>query len=216
MPVSRAPQLAFGVSKEELTGHAGLAFLARLASFPGRPEALARLVRSKRRRRGCRDEQMLLVPTYSFCPCGGHLSDMDALGAAQAACPVAGPGSRRLGEHLARMTEPGVAGLEECVRVLSRRLVPQVVRESVEQLGYVPVFVDGTGIEVSGRHCEGPRTGYNEERQYWLHAVGVGERPAARGRRGREGWLAEAAGDGRGAAAGGRHAGLVAGGQHLL
>ena len=58
--------------------------------------------------------------------------------------------------------------------MVSRRPVPQVVRHSSETLGYVPVFVDSTSIEVSGKHCDGTAKGYNGERQYWLHSVFVG------------------------------------------
>ena len=43
-----------------------------------------------------------------------------------------------------------------------------------KQLGYVPVFIDGTGIEVQGKQFEGAAVGYNGERQYWLHSVFVG------------------------------------------
>ena len=84
------------------------------------------------------------------------------------------PGSRRLGEFLARMSEKPLAGLLECARLVSRRLVPQVARHSLETLGYVPVFVDGSGIEVSDQHCVGPARGCNGERQYRLHSVFAG------------------------------------------
>ena len=57
---------------------------------------------------------------------------------------------------------------------IRRRLVPQVARHCRAELGSVPVFVDGTGIEVSGKRFEGAQAGYNGERQYWLHSVFVG------------------------------------------
>ena len=48
------------------------------------------------------------------------------------------------------------------------------LRRYQQQLGYVPVFVDGSGIEVEGRCFEQAGCGYNGERQYWLHSVFVG------------------------------------------
>ena len=35
------------------------------------------------------------------------------------------------------------------------------------------MFIDGTGIEVQGKHFEKATVGYNGERQYWLHSVFV-------------------------------------------
>ena len=40
-----------------------------------------------------------------------------------------------------------------------RRLVPQVVRQWRAEQGYVPVFVGGKGIEVSGKRFEGAQAG---------------------------------------------------------
>ena len=78
------------------------------------------------------------------------------------------------GECLARMTDDAVGGLQSTARRLAGRLAPAVVRDCVDTLGYVPVFVDGTGIEVQGRQFEKAAKGYNGERQYWLHSVFVG------------------------------------------
>jgi hypothetical protein len=49
-----------------------------------------------------------------------------------------------------------------------------VARHEEETRGYVPVFMDGTGIEVSGEYFEGARAGYNEQTQYWQHSVYLG------------------------------------------
>lgn len=178
MPVDTAPELRFGVAKEELTSLAGLALAASLVKYLGLAEALARRVRIKQRRRGCRDEQMLLALIYSQCAGGGHLSEVDSLQADAAACRASGlravPDSRRLGEYLGRMTDGALAGLAECARIVSRRLVPQLARHCRQSQGYVPVFVDGTGVEVQGQQFEGAALGYNGQRQYWLHSVFVG------------------------------------------
>ena len=38
----------------------------------------------------------------------------------------------------------------------------------------MPVFVDGTGIEVQGHQCKGTARGYNGEKQDWLRSMFVG------------------------------------------
>ena len=178
MPYSKAPKIDFAVSDEQLTGSAGLALVATLASWLDLPCQLAQRVRVKRRRRGCADEQMLLSLIYSFCAGGGHLSDVDSLGRDRAAQRITGlkhvPDSRRLGEYLARMSALPLAGLQACVRHVCACLAGQWLRRYQAELGYVPVFVDGTGIEVEGRCFEQAGRGYNGERQYWLHSVFVG------------------------------------------
>ena len=45
------------------------------------------------------------------------------------------PGRSRLGEFLAHMSDQPLVGLLECVRLVSRRLVPQVVRHSLATPG---------------------------------------------------------------------------------
>ena len=104
MPVETAPDLRFGVAKEDLTGLAGLALAAGLVKYLGLAEALACRVRLNQRRRGCRDEQMLLALIYSQCAGGGHRSEVDGLRADAAGCRASGlrvvPDSRRLGEYL--------------------------------------------------------------------------------------------------------------------
>ncbi len=178
MPCSKAPKIDFAVTDEKLTGTAGLALVATLASWIDLPCQLARRVRVKRRRRGCRDEEMLLSLIYSFCPGGGHLSDVDSLAGDPAARRITGlrnvPDSRRLGEYLARLGGLRLAGLQACVRHVCGRLAGHWIRRYQRELGYVPVFVDGTGIEVAGRCFEQAGKGYNGERQDWLHSVFVG------------------------------------------
>ncbi len=178
MSPDSAPTLAYGVCDDDLTGLAGLGVVARLARFLGLPEKLAASVRLKRRRRGCSDVQMLLALIYSACAGGGHLNAVDALGADEVARQTCGlravPDSRRLGEYLQRMHEAALEGLRECARLVSRRLVPLVAQACVQRWGYIPVFVDGPGIEVEGQLFENAGRGYNGEKQYWLHSVFVG------------------------------------------
>ncbi len=146
--------------------------VARLARFLGLPEKLAASVR---RGRGGSAGQRLLALLYAACAGGGHLHAGDALGAddvARQTCGLrAGPASRRLGEHLQRMHEAALEGLRECARLVSRRLGPLGAPACGQRWGSVPVFGDGTGIEVEGQLCENAGRGYHGEQQSWLPSV---------------------------------------------
>ncbi len=130
--------------------------VAQLARFLGLPELLAASVRLQRRRRGGSDRQLLLALLYAACAGGGYLHAVDALGA----------------EDVARRA----CGLRAVPA--SRRLVLLGAQECGQRWGYVPVFGDGTGIEVEGQLCEHAERGCRGERQSWLPSVCV---EAARG-----------------------------------
>ncbi len=118
---------------------------------------------------------MLLALIHAACAGGGHLPAVDALGADEVARQTCGlravPASRRLGAYLQRMHAAALEGLRECARLVSRRLVAQACGQ---RWGYVPVCVDGPGIEVEGKLCENAERGCHGEQQYWLHSVFVG------------------------------------------
>ena len=88
----------------------------------------------------------------------GSLSDPDALrkDGVQRELPglSSAPSGRRAGEFLSRLTKWDVESLQGVSRHLSRCVAPEVVSHELEEKGCVPVFVDGTGIEVSGRLFE--------------------------------------------------------------
>ena len=179
MPADKAPKLSYGVCDSLLTNLAGLPALARLARTLGLPWVLQKYVCIKVRQRGSSDAQNLLSLIFALCTGGGHLNAVDALAADEAACTGTGlddavPDSRRLGEYLTRFTDKALDGLQACVRSVSAQVVPPIAAACGEALGYVPVFIDGTGIEVQGKQFEGAAVGYNGERQYWLHSVFVG------------------------------------------
>ena len=67
-----------------------------------------------------------------------------------------------------------VLSLEQVFRELVSQVAPDVISHLVKENGFVPVFVDGTGIEVSGRYFEEACKGYAGEDQYWLHGVFLG------------------------------------------
>ena len=179
MFADKAPKLSYGVCDGLLTGLAGLPAIARLARIVGLPWKLQELVHVKRRQRGSTDAQSVLTLVYTLATGGGHLNAVDALAADEAACVGAGlagavPNSRRLGEFLTHCSDSALEGLQDCVRAVSERVVPVIAEACYREQGYVPVFIDGTGIEVQGKHFEKAAVGYNGERQYWLHSVFVG------------------------------------------
>ncbi|MCY3624161.1 MAG: hypothetical protein OXH68_20930 [Gammaproteobacteria bacterium] len=44
----------------------------------------------------------------------------------------------------------------------------------METRGYVPLFIDATGIEVDGELFQRAQRNYDGRRGYWLHAVFLG------------------------------------------
>jgi hypothetical protein len=180
--LSKLPRPAKGIeiefTDEVLTPLGGSVFVAGMAERLGLRRMLSQRMGLKRRRRGASDAEMLLSVVYSLAAGDGCLRDVDRLSQDQARLAALGleqvPGSRRLGEYLARYDESTLDELGAIARTVASRVAPAVVSELVETRGYVPVFVDGTAIEVDGAYVEGVRPGYNREPQLWLHNVFVG------------------------------------------
>jgi hypothetical protein len=163
---------------EVLTPLGGSVFVAGMAQRLGLPRMLSERMGLKRRRRGASDAEMLLSAIYSLAAGDGALRDVDRLGGDQARIEAVGleqvPDSRRLGEYLTRFDEESLDELQAIARAVAVRVAPGVVSHLAETRGYVPVFLDGTAIEVDGSYVEGVRPGYSGEPQLWLHNVFVG------------------------------------------
>lgn len=163
---------------EKLTSHGGWVFLGRLFKQLALGKRLGEAIHLKRRRRGASDAQMLLSLVASQVAGGGALSDVDVLREDTVGRTLLGleevPDSRRLGEYLSRFTATEVAALEAVVQSVARQVAPAVIAHEVARRGYLPVFVDGSAIEVEGRLFEGAAKGYNGQVQYWLHGVFLG------------------------------------------
>jgi len=174
----RASRIEIEFTDEVLTPLGGSVFLAGMAENLGLPRMLSQRMGLKRRRRGASDAQMLLSAIYSLAAGDGCLRDVDRLSHDQARLEALGleqvPGSRRLGEYLTRFDEGALDELGAIARAVAIRVAPAVVTDLVKTRGYVPVFIDGTAIEVDGAYVEGVRPGYNREPQLWLHSVFVG------------------------------------------
>jgi hypothetical protein len=166
------------VTDEQISGNAGLRFVSEMASRLQVREALASTLHVKQRARGCSDAEMVLGLIYSLASGNGVLRDLEAFRQDSPTLTLSGleraPGSRRLGEYLAKFSAPDVDALLTVTRGVTAALLPEVCAREIADRGYVPVFIDGSEIEVSGRYYEEARKGYSGQIQYWLHGIFVG------------------------------------------
>ena len=109
----------------------------------------------KVRNRGASDTEILWAIVASLARGHGALSDLDALRADTVARTLLGlgnvPEARRAGEWLGRMSAGDVKGLWYAAVEFATRVAPAIVDHEVQTRGYVPVFMDATGIEVDGQ-----------------------------------------------------------------
>ena len=144
---------------DRLTGFGGCSALASMARHLDLFRALADAVRVKSRCRGPSDSATLWALIASLASGGGALSDLDALRSDPTACKLLGlrdtPANRRMGEFLAKVSEPDVNRHLGAARKVAKRIAPTVIEHEIDERGYVPVFVDGTEIEVGGELFEG-------------------------------------------------------------
>jgi len=172
------PRIDIDFTDERLTGRAGYTFLSEQAEQTGLVNLLTSHIKIKKRQRGASDSEMLWSLVASLASGHGHLSDVDALGCDPVAMQLLGlkdvPDSRRLGEYLGRFDSSSVAALLDVVDKLSRQIARDVIDHESNQRGYIPIFMDGSGIEVDGQLFEGAGRGYNGDIQYWLHTVFIG------------------------------------------
>ena len=172
------PRVDIDFTDAQLTGHGGWSLLAAIARRLQLPERLAASLQLKQRRRGASDAEMLWSLVASLASGNGALSDLDALRADTVGQTLLGleaaPSSRRLGEYLMRFGPAEVDALVAVARSLTKQVAPAVIEHEVTHRGYVPLFIDGSAIEVDGALFEGAARGYNGEVQYWLHGVFLG------------------------------------------
>ena len=172
------PKIEIDITDAQLTAQGGSYFLAQMASRLNLPSFLRDAMHVKQRRRGCNDEQMLLSLIYNLASGNGALSDLDALRIDTATRTIAGleqsPASRRMGEYLSRCTPKDVEALQGVAHAISTQLLADACRREIADRGYVPVFIDGSEIEVMGHYYEEAHRGYSGRMQYWLHGVFVG------------------------------------------
>ena len=178
MVIPKPEKIDIDFTDAKLTGMAGSLFVARLANQLKLPDLLKEQIRLKKRDRGCDDKDSLLGLIHNFCAGNGKLSDMDALRADKPAVNLPGlediRSSKRMGEYLALFNANAVKSLYAIAHSLCQQIAPDVIQHFVEQKGYLSVFLDGTEIEVTGRHFEQAYVGYSGNKQYWLHNIFIG------------------------------------------
>lgn len=174
----RPPKVEFEFTDLDLTAFGGASILARTARRFGLFELLEEAVSVKVRDRGASDAETLWSIVASMARGHGALSDLDALRADGAARALLGlrevPEARRAGEWLARVGTADVKGLWSAAVRFAERVAPLIAAHELETRGYVPLFIDATGIEVDGRLFERAREDYDGNRGYRLHAAFVG------------------------------------------
>ena len=174
----RPPKIEFEFTDLDLTAFGGASILAQTAKRFGLFELLEGAVSVKVRNRGASDAETLWAIVASLARGHGALSDLDALRADTVARALLGlrnvPEARRAGEWLARVGTGDVKGLWDAAARFAGRVAPAIVAHEVETRGYVPLFIDATGIEVDGGLFERTRKDYNGNRGYWPHATFLG------------------------------------------
>ena len=174
----RPRKVELDVTDERLTDHGGLTFLMAAARRLQLFVLLHRFLPCKQRRRGASDIENLwsLIGTLA---CGdGTLQDQDRLKGNRANRVLLGlrevAGSRRMGEWLSRLTGRHADSLRGIATRLARLIAPLIIQAEVTARGYVPVFLDGTAIEVQGKNFDGAKTIYTQQRALWLYATFIG------------------------------------------
>lgn len=163
---------------EGITASAGSVFLSAMAKKLGLGEHLKEAIKLKKRARGASDKEMLLSLIYSLAQGDGAILDVDRLGQDRTRCNLLGlktvPKHRRLGEYLMRFDSSACEQLQHVACAQASRVINTVIAHEAQSKGYVPVFVDGRGLEVTGEYFEGAGKLYDGSIGYWLHAAFVG------------------------------------------
>ena len=183
--LNRLEKLALDFTDTQLTGSAGLTFLTSAARHFGFLRDVNGFEPCKVRDRGASDQANVWSLIACLASGRGTLRDLDDLREDRATCQALGldivSGSRRMGEKVAvpwnrrRMTPAHVRSLRSMATRLARRLTPTVIAYEQARCGYVPLFLDGTAIEVTGERFEGAAQSYGDGEQYWMHAAFVGK-----------------------------------------
>ena len=155
---------------DEITSSGGSIFLSALATHLDLPAHLSESIHLKVRHRGASDADTLLSLIYTLAQGDGLLSDVDRLHADHVRSCLLGlsqvPKSRRVSDYLSRFDSVTVGQLQSVAGAVVSQILPSVIDHERDRLGYVPVFVDGSAIEVYGQHMEGTGRGYSGDRQY--------------------------------------------------
>ena len=167
--------ISIDFTDDQISSFSGSVFISRLARQFGLKRLLSDAVRLKVRNRGASDAEFLQSLIFCLAAGQGHLCDVDRLGADDLRQTLLGlesvPDSRRVSDYLARFGTDSVEALRSVAHSVSAKVVGKVASHGQSTLGYVPVFADGTAIEVTGDSFQGAGIGYNDEPQLWMHSI---------------------------------------------
>lgn len=173
-----ASKIEIDFTDERITASAGSVFLSAMAEKLRLDAEIGKAIKLKQRARGASDTEMLLSLIYSLAQGDGAILDVDRLRQDTTRCDLLGlktvPNHRRLGEYLVRFDEQACKNFLAVARSQASKVVGSVIDHEEQTKGYVPVFIDGTGIEVDGAYFEGIGKLYDGSFGYWLHAAFVG------------------------------------------
>ena len=165
-------------SNHALTGSGGTCFLSRMARHLNLFSELSGLPSLKKRMRGVSDAERTWSLIASLAMGNGALSDLEVMGWDRTACKLLGftqrPSHRRVGEHLGRFKDSDIEALRGVGRGIARKTIPGIAQHFVDELGYVPLFLDSTQIELRGKCFEEVSRDYQGEVGYQLAAAFVG------------------------------------------
>ena len=63
--------------------------------------------------------------------------------------------------------------LRDLTTQIAKLIVPSIIRREIKRRGYVPIFLDGTAIEVKGKNFEGAGKIYTGDKAFRLHSANV-------------------------------------------
>ena len=164
-------------SNQRLTSRAGLGAFACMAHHLGVHDALRAMTPVRQRQRKVHDSERFWGLVASL-GCGhGSLSELDMLAHDRGGCEMIGvtePDSRRASEHMRRVKPVHLDELQGCARRVAARLIPEVAAHEYETNGCVPVFLDTTQIEVTGKRFEGVERDHDGQLGYQMSAAFIG------------------------------------------
>ena len=171
------PTVKLDFTDDMLTSYAGGWYLAQLANLIGLPDALKE-IKVKKNKKGASDQNMLLTLIFSLANGDGAISDIDTLMADPSRTNTLGIGqkvhSKRLGEYLRRFDDEQLYRFQTIARHVAKQVIVRADWNQFLENGYIPVFVDGSIIEVTGKNFEEAKIGYSGDMQYWLHSTFIG------------------------------------------
>ncbi len=115
-------------------------------------------IKVKQRKRGASDTEILLSLIYNLANGEGAISDIERLSEDEGRKQILGlkevPDYGRVCEYLRKFDERNLERFYMVARIIAKKVVKAVIEDELTKRGYIPVFMDGTRIEVYGDYFE--------------------------------------------------------------